>query len=224
MFPKRNPRIGLFPSWGRCATPGARGGVIPGRAGYRLGFRMGVRYDFYLEGNVGGRWVCLDGFVVGPDGRSRLRPTLSGGSPLRKLLDEVSCWEVDPGELSPEVRGVLSSPDAPAPASRCRCFDPAEARVPEGRHQYERYVPREAMNDFENGEADSIDRWLTEAEFAALGEEERRGYTFYRWDDPWGAFAVKRRLQERIAHAVGFYEGLPGCDGVAGVRVVVGAS
>lgn len=167
---------------------------------------MSVYYDLYLEGMFEGRWICLDRFAKKPDGQMVHCPLMTGQSIIRELLDDIDCWDIDLETLSPDVRerfegAVEESWFRPA----CRSFDLEAIRVPLGKHEYERYVHKEDLNAFENQELDSIDYWLTEAEYAALDAEERRLYTYHRWDSPWGTFAVKRRLMERVKDAVDCY-------------------
>lgn len=182
---------------------------------------MGVYYELFLEGLADGRWVCLDSFMAAPDGRMAHLSAAGGHSNVRALLDGVTLSPVGLGSLSAEVRELFAGSEA-----GCWSFDAEEARVPLDRFEYERYVLREAMNAFENGEADGIEHWLTEAEHAALDEEERASYTFFRWDDPWGTFALKRRITAKVEDAVCHYNELVGPPGsrILKTRVVVKAS
>lgn len=184
---------------------------------------MSVCYDLFLEGEVDGRWVCLDGFVKAPDGRLVHRPVMSGQSVVGEMLEEAGCSPLDPEDLSPEVRERFDGFGGSSFGPGCLAFDPENARVPAGRYEYERYVPREAMNAYENGDPDAIVHWLTEAEYAALDGDEKLMYSFFRWDDPWGTFSLKRRLTERVDEAVRFYdrEVLSGGSGrIGAVRIV----
>ena len=186
---------------------------------------MSVYYELYLEGWLDGKWICMDSFMRGPDGQLVHRPLLSGQSIVRELLHEVDAAMLELESLSPEVRGQFGDPDERF-GPRCYFFEPEVARIPREKYEYERYVYREDMNAFENGDLESIGYWLTEAEYAALSEEERRAYTFFRWDDPWSTFAIKRRLTERVKDAVNYYnfKVLPYGTKIERTRIIVRAS
>ena len=164
---------------------------------------MSVYYGLFLEGMLEGRWVCLDSFVKKPDGEMVHRPLTSGYSVIRELLNDIGYSAIGLETLSPEVRKQFGELDVNTMyGPSCYCFDPEEIRVPEGKYEYERYVLREDMNAFENETLDDIEHWLTEAEYGALDAEEKRMYTFYRWDSPGSTFAIKRRLTEKVKDAV----------------------
>ena len=185
---------------------------------------MGVQHTLYLEGWLEGRWVCMDSYVKRPDGEMVHRPLAAGRSLMRELLEDLDYHPLNLEALSPEVRKRVVEPSERNPfGTPCYLFDAEAIHVPEKKYEYERYVLREDMNQFENNVIDGIEYWLTEAEYAALDEEERRMYTFFRWDDPWSTFSLKRQLAERVKDAVRYYNAtvMPHGSQIEKTRVVV---
>lgn len=185
---------------------------------------MGVHYTLYLEGCLEGRWVCLDSYLKHPDGKMVHRPLADGRSLMRELLEDLDHHPLNLETLSPEVRKRVVEPSERDPfGTPCYFFDAETIHVPERKYEYERYVLREDMNQFENNVIDSIEYWLTEAEYSALDEKERKEYTFFRWDDPYSTFWLKRQLAEKIKDAVRYYNVtiLPHGSQIGRVRVIV---
>ena len=155
----------------------------------------------FLKGKIGDDWVCLDGFMKKPDGQMAHRPLMFGRSIIGRFLDEIEYRKSHHvAGLSPEVRDQACSPDADPRIERSfYCIDTEFPHVSKGKYEHERCVLKEAMNAFENGELDEIHHRITEVEHAQLEAEDSQRYTFYRRDNPCGAFAIKRRLMD--AHA-----------------------
>lgn len=177
---------------------------------------MGIYYDLYLEGRVKDTWRCLSPFLATPDGSFALAPLMSGKSSIGLMLDDVDCWHSCPNDLSKEVRRVLwkrqdeHGEKTDEIDDRCiEWFSLSDLTCDPARFEHEAYVPRESMNSFEIGEVDDIYWWLTPQEYGELPPEEKQGYTFYRWTEPYGIYDLKCRLKQLAEELRGMY-----CDTV----------
>ena len=51
---------------------------------------------------------------------------------------------------------------------------------------------------FEVYEIDEFSEWLTEEEYQALSEKERRQYIFHRWNDPYGDYGIYVEIYRKV--------------------------
>jgi hypothetical protein len=61
------------------------------------------------------------------------------------------------------------------------------------------YVYRELIPDFEVGDIDDIENWLTIDEYKALPEDEKKSYAYYEWNNHWDDYDYKRNIVSKIS-------------------------
>lgn len=65
-------------------------------------------------------------------------------------------------------------------------------------YKYEGYVSKKELAEFEVYEREEFSEWLSDDEFKALTEKEKRKYVFYRWNDPCGEYWIYRAIADRV--------------------------
>ena len=63
---------------------------------------------------------------------------------------------------------------------------------------YEGYVNKRTLAQYECYEVEEISEWLTEDEYKALSDKQKRQYIFHRWNDYYGEYGIYRTLADRI--------------------------
>jgi len=61
------------------------------------------------------------------------------------------------------------------------------------------------MTEFELGNTDSICGWLTEQEYNALSDEEKKEYTYYEWNEWYDWYGVYADLVRRVDCLLTFF-------------------
>lgn len=173
---------------------------------------MGIYYEIYLEGKINGEWRCIDPFLKTASGELKHACIMEGKSMVGMMVDDIGYWQGIPQGVSKEVLDVLPhkysetfEPTDELDPSRVRWFEISDVRADPARFEHEAYVGREAMNLFELGEIEEIEHWLTPEEYGSLPSDEKRGYTFFRWNDAWGSYRMKCELKEAASFLMEAY-------------------
>ena len=166
---------------------------------------MSVEYDLYLEGLIEGEWAALGPWFKGRDSSFHLGPVMSGQSSVRMMLQDLPCIWGAPSDISPDVREKLVCAGCTVSGNTTTdlCFEQAQwfslsalDKIDPARFEHEAYVPRDLVHAFERGDCDEICDWLAPGEYGSLPADEKEAYTYYRWTEPWGAYALKVELKQ----------------------------
>lgn len=65
-------------------------------------------------------------------------------------------------------------------------------------YKYEGFVLKKELAEFEVYEREEFSEWLTQEEYNALTEKQKRQYVFHRWNDPFGEYWVYRTIADRV--------------------------
>ena len=65
-------------------------------------------------------------------------------------------------------------------------------------YKYEGYVSKKELAEFEVYEREEFSEWLSDDEYKALTEKEKRRYVFHRWNDPYGEYWIYRTIADRV--------------------------
>ena len=180
---------------------------------------MGTYYSIYAEGKVSDTWHALGPFVLDTVCTPSLVPLYWAQSIVRELyldLEEYSISRGVPEDASEQLFSIFRPLDEQTTGfwgkqqtwreyyRQCVFtvdFDSAIAsRIIPGRmHSHQGYVYRELIPDYECGDCDSIEYWLTEREYYDLPKDERKAYAYYEWDN-WGdSYGILREIYSRVS-------------------------
>lgn len=161
---------------------------------------MSICYDIYLEGLVDGKWKALGPWCRTLAGFCLISPIMSGCSAVRAMLDCIECSWGPLEDLSGDVVGEITYYDSDGKEHKRDSwwFDySALSRIDPARFEFEGYVPRQQVAEFERGDADCISDWVGPMEYAALPAAEKQGFTYYRWTEPGGTYDLRVKLKQR---------------------------
>lgn len=65
-------------------------------------------------------------------------------------------------------------------------------------YKYEGFVLKKELAEFEVYEREEFSEWLTQDEYNALTEKQKRQYIFHRWNDSYGDYWIYRTIADRI--------------------------
>lgn len=65
-------------------------------------------------------------------------------------------------------------------------------------YKYEGFVLKKELAEFEVYEREEFSEWLTQEEYNALTEKQKRQYVFHRWNDPFGEYWIYRTIADRV--------------------------
>lgn len=170
---------------------------------------MSTYYDIYLEGLVNSKWTALGPWFKMPDNSFRIVPILTGCSSVREMLDNIDYSWGALEDVSDEVlqKIVYKDYDGNEQKNDCYWFDSgALSRIDPAHFEYEGYAPRHQVAMFERGDSDVICDWLDPMEYAAMSSFEKQAYTYYRWTEPGGPYALRVELKQRAAAVCSMYE------------------
>ena len=179
---------------------------------------MGTHYYVYAEIKVGDRWYNLNPMMKKHNGTLAVRPIYDTGSFFFDICNDLENHKIDigiPDDMSPELRSVFHE----NLDEKCEGWFPettwrkeyersvfcvryvdtiAKRIVKEKEFKFEGYVRKRTVVDFEVGEIEEINSWLTYEEYQSLSEKQKRVYQFYRWDEPYDEYGVYRIMYESL--------------------------
>ena len=186
---------------------------------------MGVYYSIYAEARVGNKWYNISPLMRNEDGEVRVRPVMSGQSMMHDAVEELeeACFmRGRPDNLSDELMKVYSHNENETSESLWRNMTygdyyrqtlfvvnygkSVKSRVDSARPtRYRGYVNKYCMTEFELGNTDSIGGWLTEQEYNALSDEEKKEYTYYEWNEWYDWYGIYSELVRRVDCLLTFF-------------------
>ena len=167
---------------------------------------MSTYYDFMVEAKYNGTWHNIDFHSPGLDGRMRHRFLATISSSFLGLLEEPvhTAAHMTFDELSESTQQILlnsAMPQYEDTVKLCHYFLLGDLedleRLAASPYQFERYVTRNQVAQFEKGNLDDIPDGLSAQELLELPEEARREYVLYRWDHPCGTRDTVKYMLEK---------------------------
>lgn len=166
---------------------------------------MGTYYDVYAEVKVGNKWYNLNPLFTRDDGRIYVCPVVSGQSWLRDAYDELEEYKYStgrPNDLSKELKTVFTHDnDEPLNDGYDKSTyedwyeqsiflvnygKSVKSRVKKDRkHRYQGYASKHSIANYEIGDCETINHWLSENEYEKLSPKQKLNYSYYEWSD-WG--------------------------------------
>ena len=187
---------------------------------------MGTYYAIYAEARVGNKWYSINPLMRNENGDIVVYPAMSGQSQMREAAEELEeyCFMRGcPDNLSDELKQVYSHSNDERADSLWNGMTYGEYyhqtlfAVNYGKHvksrvksamptRYRGYVSKYCLSEYEIGNIDDIHNWLTEEEYRALSDDERKKYTYYEWNawDDW--YGVYVELVRRVDCLLTFFK------------------
>lgn len=179
---------------------------------------MSVYYSVYAEANVDGHWYNLCPFFKNRDGVYKTGCLFWAQSAFREIHYDLQSRaighgipediseglrEVFPQKLDEVVEGGWSKKTwGEYYKQSLYQVNFAQAIAPKVNKtkpfKYEGYVFKKELAAFEVYEIDEFSEWLTEEEYQALSEKERRQYIFHRWNDPYGDYGIYVEIYRKV--------------------------
>ena len=179
---------------------------------------MSTYYSVYAEANVDGKWYSLCPYFKGKVDKPKtgcifwaqsrfweVNNDLEGFALGRGIPEDMSdgLREIFHEDLNQETSGLLENTTWGDYYKRTMYYvDFAQAIVPrvnkDRPFMYEGYVNKRTLAQYECYEIEEISEWLTEDEYKALSDKQKRQYAFHRWNDYYGEYGIYRTLADRI--------------------------
>ena len=167
---------------------------------------MSTYYDFMVEAKYNGAWHNIDFHSPGLDGQMRHRFLATISNSFLGLLEEPvhTAAHLTFEELSESTQEILLKSALPQHEDAMRLnhyfllggLEDLE-KLATSPYQFERYVTRNQVAQFEHGDLDDIPDGLSAQELLDLPEEARREYVLYRWDYPSGTRDTVKYILEK---------------------------
>lgn len=166
---------------------------------------MSVHYYVYSEIKVGDRWYNFNPTMKKHDGTLVVRPVYDNGSFFYNICTDFEKHRISvgiPDDISPELLSMFRDnydeayEECDGETTWREMYEEhvfcvkysgtiANNILKEKEYKYEGYVRKRTVADFEVGEIDEIDAWLTYEEYHTLSDKQKKAYRFYRWDEPY---------------------------------------
>ena len=179
---------------------------------------MSTYYSVYAEVKIDDRWYNLCPYYKDKDGTFTTPPLFWAQSAFFEVHNELQSLQLKcgiPEDMSEGLREVFhENLDEKVDfwfgdltwrryyQQRLYCVNFAQAIVPKVRKdkpfKYEGYVTKKELAAFECYEIEEFSEWLTDDEFKALTDKQKRQYVFHRWNDPYGEYWIYSEIAQRI--------------------------
>ena len=150
-------------------------------------------YSVYAEVNIDGHWYSLCPYFKDKSGAVKTSCIYWAQSAFWEVCNELETYALGvgtPADMSDGLKEMFCENPDELYMHSLYYVNFASAIVPKVRKErpfkYEGYVLKTELAAFECFEIDEFSEWLTENEYLALSDKERRQYSFYRWNDPYG--------------------------------------
>lgn len=173
---------------------------------------MSTYYDFFVEAKYNGIWHNIDFYSPTVDGRLCHQYLASVSRSFLGLLEDPvhSAAHLKFEELSESTQRILLSSALPQHEDAVRLShyfllgDLSHLeRLTTSPYQFEQFVTRNSIAQYEKGDTDFITDGLSAQELLELPENARREYVLYRWDYPHGTREMLKymllKVREQLA-------------------------
>ena len=179
---------------------------------------MSVYYSVYAEANVDGKWYSLCPFFKNGKGEPRTSSIFWAQSIFsevnyhledyilgRGIPEDMSegLREIFHENLQDEVEGWLHTMTWEQYYRNTMYYvNFAQAILPKVNKdkpfKYEGFVLKKELAEYEVYEREEFSEWLTQGEYNALSDKQKRQYIFHQWNDQYGEYGIYRELADRI--------------------------
>ena len=179
---------------------------------------MSTDYYIFAEARYKGKWYCINPIVKKADGTYKMKEVFWASYGFNEMYYNFEDWASDRGildDFSPEMRdryhqnldevcSNMGSTITYRKYYRGRIlvvpYDKLKPQIVRDRpYKHMGYVFRECIPDFECGETDDIEHWLTIDEYKALPDEEKKSYAYYEWNNRWDDYDYKCDIVAKIS-------------------------
>ena len=179
---------------------------------------MSTHYYIYAEVRVKDKWYNLNPLMKKHDGSMVVRPIFDAASNFYDVFVDLESCRTEigiPGDMSPELRSafrdnldeVCEGWDGKTTWRQiyerqifCAPYSAAVAPkvIKDRPYKYSGYVNKRTIASFEVREIDEIGYWLTEEEYKALPDKEKKQYRYYQWNEDYDDYQTYRLIYERL--------------------------
>lgn len=179
---------------------------------------MSTYYCIYAEARYKGKWYSINPIVKKADGTYLVKEVFGAYSGFREMYYNMEDWATErgiPDDLSAEVRAKFHEnldevfADLGSKITYRQYYRSNVLIVPYHKlkpvivkdrpYKHMGYVYRECIPDFECGEIDDIDNWLTIDEYKALPDDSKKEYSYYEWNNRGDDYDYKRNIVSKIS-------------------------
>ena len=196
---------------------------------------MSTEYYIFAEARYNGKWYSINPIVKKADGTYHMKMVFWATSGFREMYYNMEDWATErgiPDDLSAEMRSRYHEnlddvyADLGSQITYRKYYRSKILVVPYNKlkphivkdrpYKHMGYVFRECIPDFECGETDDIEHWLTIDEYKALPEEEKKSYAYYEWNNRWDEYDYKRDIVAKISFLTNLFSEGDSVDGDCG--------
>ena len=179
---------------------------------------MSTYYSIYAEANVDGKWYSLCPYFKNDKGEAKTHSIFWAQSAFWDVNNELEDHSLGcgiPDDMSDGLREIFHEnlQDKMESWGGSITWDKyyngsiyyvnfAHVIVPKVNkdkpYKYEGFVMKKELAEFEVYEREEFSEWLTQDEYSALTEKQKRQYIFHRWNDPYGDYWIYRMIADRI--------------------------
>lgn len=168
---------------------------------------MSTYYDFMVEAKYNGVWHNIDFHSPTADGHLQHQYLASISRSFLGLLEDAvhSAAHIKFEDLSASTQAILLKSALPQHEDAIRLSHyfllgdlESLEKLAASPYQFEQFVSRNSVAQFENGDIEDIADGLSAKEFLDLPEEARREYVLYRWDYPSGTRDTVKYMLEKV--------------------------
>ena len=179
---------------------------------------MSTYYYIYAEARYKDKWYSINPIVRKADGTYLVKEVFWAQSGFREMYYNMEEWATErgiPDNLSVELRSKYREnlddvyADLGSKITYRQYYRSKILIVPYQKmkphlvrdrpYKHMGYVYRECIPDFECGEVDEIENWITIDEYKNLSDEEKKSYAYYEWNNRWDDYDYKRSIVSKIS-------------------------
>lgn len=179
---------------------------------------MSTYYYIYAEARYKDKWYSINPIVKKADGTYLVKEVFWAQSGFREMYYNMEEWATErgiPDNLSVELRSKYREnlddvyADLGSKITYRQYYRSKILIVPYQKmkphlvrdrpYKHMGYVYRECIPDFECGEVDEIENWITIDEYNNLSDEEKKSYAYYEWNNRWDDYDYKRSIVSKIS-------------------------
>ena len=178
---------------------------------------MSTYYYIYAEARYKGKWYSINPIVKKADGTYKVKEVFWAQSGFLEMFRYLQNLAIDQGildDFSQETRSMfhenlddtylawgngITYRQEYERSVIVVPYDKLKPHIVRDRpYKHRGYVFRECIPNFECGEIDDIENWITIEEYKALAEDEKKYYAYYEWNNRWDDYEYKSILISKI--------------------------
>ena len=179
---------------------------------------MSTYYSVYAEANIDGKWYSLCPYFRNNKGETKTNAIFWAQSvfwEVNNYLEDSMIGRGIPEDMSDGLREIFHEDlqeemkNWGHPITWGKYYESCiyyvnfdKAVVPKVNkdkpYKYEGFVLKKELAEFEVYEREEFSEWLTQDEYNALTDKQKRQYIFHRWNDPYGEYWIYRIIADRV--------------------------